>query len=164
VNIHCDAVGISTYGTGSAVDPVLIEATGMDTDPFGLLQENNIHLFPGETNRRGVYVAGAARGTFYIPDIIQEAKAVAESVHLLLSQGSITVEMSNATVDTDKCVLCLTCIRSCPYKAMYIDHEKGAAQSVAEACMRCGICAGECPAKAIELPVYSDSLLFSYIE
>ena len=65
------------------------------------------------------------------------------------------------TFDPDKCVLCLTCVRSCPYKAMQVSREKGAAESIPEVCQKCGICAGECPAKAIELPVYSDRVILS---
>ena len=69
----------------------------------------------------------------------------------------------NAVVDEDKCILCLTCVRSCPHHAMEVDREKGAAVSIPEACQKCGICAGECPAKAISLPVYSDDVLLSLI-
>jgi heterodisulfide reductase subunit A len=156
---QCDFLAVSRYGLEAKVDPGLAETAGVSLDETGLMQENNIHLFPGETNREGVYVVGSARGTFYIPDIIQEAKAVAETVDSFLSPKTMRVEDSSAVVDPDKCVLCLTCVRSCPYKAMYVDHTKGAAASMPEACKRCGICAGECPAKAIHLPAYSDSIM-----
>lgn len=161
ITVDCDTVGVSRYGLDFSVDTALAEITGVDLDAYGQMQKNNIRLFPGETNRPGIFVVGSARGTYYIPDILREAKSVAESVHTLLSKKTMTVEKSNAVVDADKCVLCLTCIRSCPYKAMEINHEKGAAESNPESCQRCGICAGECPAKAIELPVYSDTIVFS---
>ncbi len=162
--VQCDFLAVSRYGLEAKVDPVLAETAGVLLDETGLMQENNIHLFPGETNREGVYVVGAARGTFYIPDIITEAKAVAETVDSFLSRKTMRVEYSSAVVDPDKCVLCLTCVRSCPYKAMYVDHTQGAAASTPEACKRCGICAGECPAKAIHLPAYSDSIMTARME
>jgi heterodisulfide reductase subunit A-like polyferredoxin len=74
------------------------------------------------------------------------------------------VELSQPVVDPDKCVLCLTCVRSYPHKAMAVDRGKGAAASSPEACQRCGICAGECPARAITLPAYSDKVLLAMIE
>jgi heterodisulfide reductase subunit C len=64
-------------------------------------------------------------------------------------------------VDADKCVLCLTCIRSCPFKAMSIMAEEKRADCAPEACRRCGICAGECPARAITLPAYTDGIVLA---
>ena len=159
----CDLVGISACGISSAADPELAELTGISTDLLGQLQDNNIHLFPEQTNRPGIFVVGACRGQYYLPQIIAEAKAAASAIHSLLKNGSIEVELSNAVVDTDKCILCLTCVRSCPHHAMEVDREEGAAVSIPGVCQRCGICAGECPAKAISLPVYSDDVLLSLI-
>ena len=89
------------------------------------------------------------------------AQAVALDVHELLAAGSVRIELSNAIVDPDKCALCLTCVRACPYDAMAVNAEKGVAESLPEVCQHCGICAGECPAKAIELPVYADTVLMA---
>lgn len=159
----CDLVGISARGISSAADPELAELTAISTDLLGQLQDNNIHLFPEQTNRPGIFVVGSCRGQYYLPQIAAEAKTTASAVHSLLKDGSMEVELSNAVVDEDKCILCLTCVRSCPHHAMEVDREKGAAVSIPGACQRCGICAGECPAKAISLPVYSDDVLLSLI-
>lgn len=159
VSYFCHLLGVSKYGLRPKPDEELLETTGVLPDKMGRLQENNIRLFPVETNRLGIFVAGAGRGTFYVPEIVQEAKAAASAAHELLSQKKSKVECSNVTVDPDKCVLCLTCIRVCPYKAMHVDKSEGAAASYPEVCQKCGICAGECPAKAITLPVYSDEVI-----
>jgi heterodisulfide reductase subunit A len=82
-------------------------------------------------------------------------------VHAVLARKEIVVELSHAVVDGDKCALCLTCIRSCPFAAMRIFAEEKRADCVPEACRRCGICAGECPNKAIELPAYSDRIVLA---
>jgi heterodisulfide reductase subunit A len=104
-------------------------------------------------------VAGSPRGQHYHRDALLETEAAVAATHALLAPGSLTVELSQAVVDEDKCALCLTCIRACPHRAMGIDAEKKIAQADAAACRRCGICAGECPAKAITLPAYSDDAL-----
>ena len=164
ISLHCDFVGISTRGIASAADSTLARITGVSLDSLGQMQDNNIHLFPEQTNRPGIFVVGSCRGQDYIPRIITEAKAAALAVHSLLQKGSVEIELSSAVVDADKCILCLTCIRSCPFQAMQVDREKGAAMSIPEACQKCGICAGECPAKAIELPVFSNQILLSQVE
>ena len=164
VEVSCHLAGVSTYGIHSCIDNNLAEIAGISTDIQDHMQDNNVHLFPGLTNRPGIFIAGACRGQYYIPQIITDAKATALAVHTLLSQKSIEVELSNAIVDEDKCVLCLTCIRSCPHKAMIVNAEKKIAESAPEACQRCGICAGECPAKAIKLPEYTDEELLRQVD
>jgi heterodisulfide reductase subunit A-like polyferredoxin len=150
-------------GVSVSADPELARLFGVSTDSLGQLQANNVTLFPGQTNRPGIFAVGPCRGQPYPPRIRSEADATALSVHSLLSPGHLVVELSQPVVDPDKCVLCLTCVRSCPHKAMVVDRQKGAAASSPEACQRCGICAGECPARAIELPAYSDKVLLSMI-
>jgi len=164
ISLHCDFVGISTRGIASAADSALARITGVSLDSLGQMQDNNIHLFPEQTNRPGIFVVGSCRGQDYIPQIITEARVAALAVHSLLEKGSVEIELSGAVVDEDKCILCLTCVRSCPFNAMQVDREKGTAISIPEACQKCGICAGECPAKAIELPVFSNQVLLSQIE
>lgn len=163
MTIYCDRIAISPFGLSISADTDLVEITGLSTDAYGQIQDNNIHLFPEQTNRPGIFTVGSCRGQHYVPQIIAEAKATALEVHTLLSQKSLEIELSNAVVDPDKCILCLTCVRSCPYKAMQVNREKGSAESIPEVCQKCGICAGECPAKAIELPVYSDKVILSYV-
>ena len=82
--------------------------------------------------------------------------AVAYEVHGLLGEKYIEVRDDAATVDSDKCVLCLTCKRVCPHGAISINEDENAAYISQISCMRCGICAAECPAKAITLPGFTD--------
>lgn len=163
MTVYCDRIAVSPYGISSSNGSFFAERLGISTDAYGQFQDNNIHLFPEQTNRPGIFVLGSCRGQYYIPQIIEEAKAIASTVHELLSQKALDVELSNAEVDPEKCVLCLTCVRSCPYKAMFVNKEEAAAESLPEVCQKCGICAGECPAKAITLPVYSDNVILSQV-
>jgi heterodisulfide reductase subunit A-like polyferredoxin len=163
ITVNCDFVGISMNGISSQSDSELVRITGVSMDASGMMQDNNIHLFSCRTNRPGIFIVGPCRGSYYPPRIIIESKAAALSVHSLLHNGVMEAELSNVVVDPDKCILCLTCIRTCPFKAMQIDKEKGAAKSIPELCQRCGLCAGECPAKAIELPLFSDQVLLDQI-
>jgi heterodisulfide reductase subunit A-like polyferredoxin len=163
VSLECDLVGVSGYGVSGASEAELARLFGVSLDALGQMQPNNIHLFPGETNRPGVFAVGSCRGQFYPPRIESEARATALAVHRLLAPGVLEVELAQAMVDEDKCALCLTCVRSCPHGAMYVDRAKGAAASAPEACRRCGICVGECPARAITLPAWPDSAVMSQV-
>jgi heterodisulfide reductase subunit A len=161
IAVNCRLVGVSEYGLEGRSYTETARRLGIDTDRFEMLQENNVHLMKHETNRPGIFAVGACRGTYYIPAAVEEAKAAALAVGELLRGGEIISDTLNARVDADKCVLCLTCIRSCPHKAMFVNREKGAAESYPQSCRRCGICAGECPAKAITLPAFSDEIILA---
>jgi heterodisulfide reductase subunit A-like polyferredoxin len=161
--LACSLVGVSESGVSVAADPELARLFGVSTDSLGQLQPNNVTLFPGQTNRPGIFAVGPCRGQPYLPRIRTDADATALTVHSLLSPGHLVVELSQPVVDPEKCALCLTCVRSCPHGAMAVDRQKGVAASSPEACQRCGICAGECPARAIELPAYSEKVLLSTI-
>jgi heterodisulfide reductase subunit A len=163
VEIECDLVGISPTGLDCSADAHLAAVSGVLADEAGQLQVNNIHLFPVDTNRPGVFAVGAARGQWYASQQLTDARAAALEAHRILSAGSFEIELSLAVVDPDQCALCLTCIRVCPYGAMGIDPEEGVARCSPALCQRCGICAGECPAKAIELPAYSDAVIESQL-
>lgn len=150
--VACHIAGISPYGLGVSADRELVNILGIGTDSLEQMQDNNIHLFPELTNRPGIFIAGACRGRYYLPEIISDAKVAALGVHSLLSQKHLVVELTNAVVDANKCALCLTCVRICPHGAMIVDQEKRAAASLPEVCQKCGVCIGECPGSAIELP------------
>ena len=64
-------------------------------------------------------------------------------------------------IDSDKCILCLTCVRSCPHRAIDIDLNREAAVVTELACWGCGICAAECPSKAIRLKGFTDEQILA---
>lgn len=149
--IPCGLVGISEHGLRNEEDGKLAALLGVRTDVQGRMQDNNLHLYPGLTNRPGIFVSGACRGQDYVPDIETEARATAAAVSALLSGRGVTYDSPAAEVDASLCALCLTCVRSCPHGAMVVDGEKRSAFAEPDVCRRCGVCVGECPAGAIEL-------------
>jgi heterodisulfide reductase subunit A len=159
VELTVDLAAISPWGLGSPADAKLAGVLGLDLDAHARFQDNSSRLLPAETNRQGVFAVGACRGETWLPAVLRDARAAAIAAHALLAPRTAVVDTAHAVVDGDKCVLCLTCVRSCPFKAMGIDAADRKASSRAEACRRCGICAGECPNKAITLPAWSDPIV-----
>ena len=139
--------------TGDGISAVV---EGLRVGPSGGQQYDDVWLGPIETNRRGIYAVGAARGNSELREAIADGVEVAEAIHELLGSGKVKVAQDSAVVDPEKCVQCLTCLRICPHGAIGIDVEEEAASVSAIACQRCGVCAAECPATAIQLGRYSD--------
>jgi len=58
-----------------------------------------------------------------------------------------------AHVDSNVCIRCLTCVRTCPHAAVEIAayEQVTAARVVDLACYGCGACVANCPVQAISL-------------
>jgi len=129
---------------------------GLRAGPENALQADNVWLLPTKTNREGIFTTGSARGNSELRIAQADGLAAANEIHELLKNKQIEVFDDAATVDADKCVLCLTCMRICPHGAVSVDIENKTASVSAVTCQRCGICAAQCPAAAIQLPRYTD--------
>jgi len=75
---------------------------------------------------------------------------------LVLSQSTMLVGGAVAEVNPDKCAVCLTCVRTCPFGIPFIDKTQGAAYINPGLCQGCGMCVSECPGKAISFRRMSD--------
>jgi len=118
---------------------------GLEADPLGFVQGDNVHRLPVASNRRGVIVAGPARAVGSDPAV----EASNAALEVLLNLGAPAADPSTAAlIETGRCIRCLTCLRLCPYRAVALD---GRPQVLPAACERCGICAAECPREAIRI-------------
>ena len=103
---------------------------------------------PGESGLPGIYLGGSAFTTF---SGAETARAVRASVVLLARELRSPADRTPlAKVVPEKCSLCLTCLRLCPYRAPFL---KGDEMEISlERCRGCGMCLSMCPSQAIEMP------------
>ena len=125
----------------------LAKVLKLDTGPEGFLQADNVHRLTGFTNRKGIFVAGAARTVSTPADQMIEADSAAVSALRIIRFPSATAN-DRAGIDTGQCVRCLTCYRLCPYRAIQLNTRVNV---MPDACEGCGICAAECPRGAIHI-------------
>jgi heterodisulfide reductase subunit A-like polyferredoxin len=121
----------------------------------GFIMEAHMKLRPLDLVNEGVYVCGLAHSPKNISESIIQATGTVSRAMTVLSQPYLMLGGIVSVVDPDKCVACLTCVRSCPYNVPRI-NEKGVAYIEPSGCQGCGICASACPRKAITLQNYSD--------
>ncbi len=136
-------------------------------DSRGFFQDENVHLYPVSSERKGVFFVGSCRGDLDLGRVLTDISSVVMSVHELLSSGKTLVDVERVKADPQKCVACLTCIRVCPHRAIQLvraDNSNEVAGISDLACYACGICAGICPAKAIGFQGYRDEETFAQIE
>jgi heterodisulfide reductase subunit A-like polyferredoxin len=76
----------------------------------------------------------------------------------VLSKDKLKASGVVSVVDPDRCAVCLTCVRVCPYNVPVIG-DKGAAEIDPLLCRGCGSCASDCPGSAIQLLHFRDAQL-----
>jgi quinone-modifying oxidoreductase, subunit QmoB len=130
--------------------PALAHVGGLlrlDGDAAGFLQSENVRRLSHLTNRRGIFVAGGARGVPGTAGQLSEAVSVVEEVCAFLRLPDVEPRRG-VQIDQGRCARCLTCYRLCPYGAIEITPHMSI---MAQACQGCGLCAAGCPNQAIQV-------------
>ena len=119
----------------------------------GFYVEAHMKLRPVDFATEGIFLCGLAHSPKFLDENISQAKAAASRAATVLSKTHLEIGAQVSVVDQDKCISCMTCVKSCPYNAPFCNYDNKAEIAGAK-CMGCGICASECPAKAIQLYHY----------
>jgi heterodisulfide reductase subunit A-like polyferredoxin len=127
----------------------------------GFFNEAHAKLRPVDFPSDGIFLAGLAHYPKPIDETIAQAKAAAGRAATYLSQDLVKVGGVIAVVDPDKCAVCLTCVRTCPFNVPVIDYKIDAAYIDPAKCQGCGVCVSECPAKAIQLKHFTDTQIIA---
>jgi len=149
----------------SAVLPNPTEETGkifkLPRDAAGFFSEAHAKRRPLDSPVDGIFLAGLAHSPKPMDESIAEAKAAASRAAYFLAQDTVEVGGIVAVVDQDKCAVCLTCVRTCPFNVPAIDYKVDAAFIDPVKCQGCGVCVSECPAKAITMETFTDSQIIA---
>jgi heterodisulfide reductase subunit A-like polyferredoxin len=131
----------------------------------GFFLEAHMKLRPVDFANEGMYLAGLAHYPKPIEESIAQARAAAARATTVLAKEAISVGGVVAVVDPDKCAVCLTCVRTCPFGVPKIEPagKQGGGHAAIEAaiCQGCGACVSECPGKAISLQHFTDQQLLA---
>lgn len=141
----------------------LFEAFKIPVNADGFLVEAHAKLRPVDFASDGLFVAGLAHYPKPLEECIAQAKASVSRAMRIVSRDSIMVGGVVAVVTPEKCAVCLTCVRTCPYEIPYI-HQDGYAVIDSGECHGCGLCVSECPGKAIKLNHFTDDQIMAKTE
>ncbi len=130
----------------------------------GYFIEAHVKLRPVDMGSEGVFLCGTAHGPKLISETIAQANAAASRAVTFLAKDEIKLSAIKAQVDTDHCVKCLTCVRSCPFGVPVFNEELGEIQIDPALCQGCGVCACVCPRQTIQLNYYEDDQIMCKID
>jgi heterodisulfide reductase subunit A-like polyferredoxin len=128
-------------------------------NPEGFFIEAHVKLRPVDMPGDGIFLCGTAHGPKLISETIAQAQAAASRATTFLSKSEIKLSAITAKVDTEHCVKCLTCVRSCPFGVPVFNTDKQVIEIDEAICHGCGVCAAICPRQTIQLNFYEDDQL-----
>jgi len=136
----------------------------LNRNPEGYFIEAHVKLRPVDMPSDGVFLCGTAHAPKLISESVSQAQAAASRATTFLSKDAIKLSAITAKVDTDHCVKCLTCVRSCPFGVPAFNTEDKVIEINEAICHGCGVCAGVCPRQTIHLSFYDDDQIMCKID
>lgn len=157
---------------------LVVAATGMEPNPSGDLHlqyrkgeglpdrkygfpDSHFICFPYETQRTGIYAAGAVRTPQGIQSCMEDAAgAVVKAIQCIenVKRGEAVHprpgDRSYPVLSLQRCTDCKRCTEECPFGS-YDENEKGTPLPHPARCRRCGICMGSCPERIINFDNFS---------
>jgi len=132
--------------------------------------DSHFICFPYETQRTGIYAAGAVRTAQGIQSCMEDASgAVVKAIQCIetVKRGEAVHpragDQSYPDLYMQRCTDCKRCTEECPFGA-YDETEKGTPLPNPARCRRCGICMGSCPERIINFDDYSINAVSSMIK
>lgn len=163
IEIQADILALSA-GVFPSGSEELSRKMKLNTNSEGYFLEAHVKLRPVDMGSDGVFLCGTAHGPKLISEAIVQANAAASRAVTFLSKDQIKLSAIKAQVETDHCVKCLTCVRSCPFEVPRFNVERGEIQIDPALCQGCGVCACVCPRETIKLNNYEDDQITCEIE
>jgi heterodisulfide reductase subunit A-like polyferredoxin len=163
LEIESDMVALSA-GVVAQDTESLSRIMKLNRNPEGFFMEAHVKLRPVDMGSEGVFLCGTAHGPKLLTEAIAQAQAAVARATTFLSKSEIKLSAITAKVDTDHCVKCLTCVRSCPFQVPVFNTEMGEVEIDDALCRGCGVCTAVCPREAIKLSFYENDQLICKIE
>ncbi len=141
-----------------------------DNAIFNEYADSNYICFPYETQRTGIYAAGAIRRALTVEESMEDAAGAAlkaiqclESVNRGVSVHPRSGDMTFPDFFFQRCTQCKRCTEECPFGALD-DDAKGTPKPNPARCRRCGTCMGACPERIIGFADYNIDSIGSMVK
>jgi len=141
-----------------------------DNAIFNDFADSNYICFPYETQRTGIYAAGAIRRALTVEESMEDATGAALKAIQCLEAADRGVSVHPRSGDMtfpdfffQRCTQCKRCTQECPFGALD-DDAKGTPKPNPARCRRCGTCMGACPERIIGFADYNIDSIGSMVK
>jgi len=141
-----------------------------DIGLFDGFVDSNFICFPYETQRTGIYAAGAIRRSMSMEESMEDATGAALKAIQAIECSNRGVAVHPRSGDMtfpdfffQRCTQCKRCTEECPFGALD-DDERGTPKPNPTRCRRCGTCMGACPERIIGFADYNIDSIGSMVK
>jgi quinone-modifying oxidoreductase subunit QmoB len=141
-----------------------------DISLFNGYCDSNFICFPYETQRTGIYAAGAVRRSMTTEEAMEDATGAALKAIQCITSTNRGVAVHPRSGDMtfpdfffQRCTQCKRCTQECPFGALD-DDAKGTPKPNPTRCRRCGTCMGACPERIIGFADYNVDSIGSMVK
>ncbi|MGE0085682.1 MAG: FAD-dependent oxidoreductase [Desulfococcaceae bacterium] len=176
IQVKADMVVLGTGMVPVTVDDPVINLAyrqGPGFRDIGLFNgycDSNFICFPYETQRTGIYAAGAIRRSMTMEESMEDATGAALKAIQCVECSNRGVAVHPRSGDMtfpdfffQRCTQCKRCTEECPFGALD-DDEKGTPKPNPTRCRRCGTCMGACPERIIGFADYNIDSIGSMVK
>jgi heterodisulfide reductase subunit A len=166
ISTEAEMVILANAAVPSKSAPELARILKLSLSKEGFFAECQPKIRPTDTDRPGIFLAGACQGLKDIPYSVAQGSAAAAQAATVLSKDTWPVEPIVARVNEDLCSGCRICESACSFQAINVEKvdDKQLAKVTAGLCRGCGICSSACPMDAITMPHYTDEQIVAQVK
>jgi heterodisulfide reductase subunit A len=163
VAIRPDLLVLSAGITANPDNKTLSQLLKVPLESDGFFLEAHVKLRPVDFATDGVFVCGLAHYPKDIGETIAQARAAAGRAATVLSKESLEGEGKIASIRSEWCCGCGTCVAVCAYNAIELDPARGVAVINETLCKGCGACSASCRSSAIDLSGFRNEQILSML-
>ncbi|MGQ9687179.1 MAG: NAD(P)-binding protein [Desulfobaccales bacterium] len=160
LQIPADALVLSAAIRPRPENKALATALKLPLDQDGFFLEAHVKLRPLDFSKAGFFLCGLGHGPKFLEESIAQAQGAAVRAATVLAQEQMYVGGQVARVDREKCVVCMTCARTCPFGVPKVAADGFINIDPAE-CQGCGNCASACPRRLIQVQHLKDEQILA---
>jgi heterodisulfide reductase subunit A len=162
VQADCLVLATGLVPDDTSADVARVFGLGLNQD--GFYREANAKWRPIQSERDGIFLAGAGHCPQPARDVLAQAEACAQRAFALLSRGDVVTPGITAEVHHALCARCEACVTACPYHARHMDAVERRIVVDPMSCRACGGCAVACASGAARVCGMGDRQLMAMLD
>ena len=163
VTLSTDLLALSVGTVPNPANEEIGKMLKVPTNQDGFFLEAHVKLRPVDFATDGVFMCGMAHAPKLSEDAIVQANAAVSRASTILTKDFIEAEGKTAYVNKERCAACGLCESNCPFGAIAVDVNEGAAVVNAVLCKGCGVCTASCRMNAVDLNGFTNEEVLTQI-